>query len=203
MAMPNIPNEPFNDNIDEVCRFVDTMAERGELPPTSAVQKVSAIRSITSVLSEDEPREAKWILDNLDDITRRWATKHPEFKSTTVKTYESKARSGIEAYFEWKRDPKGFKFERHGAPRVERGKEEKASKAAPPPQVAPSNDTGRSFRYPLPGGRDFQYSPPSDGLSVAEVRRIGMHLLTLATDWEPGTPATPAESFAVVRQSQD
>ncbi|HEY3816778.1 MAG TPA: hypothetical protein VGL81_06395 [Polyangiaceae bacterium] len=200
MAMPNIPDDTNDASIDEVISFIDSMAERGELPSSSAVQKNSAIRNMASVLAEDEPRTARYVLANLENISLRWATKNPQFKGSTVKTYESKARAAIEAYFDWKRDPKGFKFERHGAPRAERPKEEKPPKVVAPSAPPPSNDTSKTFRYPLPGGREFVYSVPDDGLSVAEVRRIGMHLLTLAKDWEPGMPAGGADAFAVVHR---
>jgi hypothetical protein len=201
MATPNLPDDQNDANIEDVCSWIDSMAKRGELPHTSAQQKISALRSITSILGEDEPKDARSVLNTLPDITLRWATKNPTFKGTTVQTYESKARAAIESYFEWKRDPKGFKFERHtSAPRGERVKSNDEKAAPGSGRVPPAaNDTRRTFRYPLPNGREFAYEMPTDGLSVAEVRRIGMHLLTLATDWQPGAASTSGESFAVVR----
>ncbi|HTA91227.1 MAG TPA: hypothetical protein VK745_16690 [Polyangiaceae bacterium] len=201
-----------NPSPEDVCLFLKQKAERGEIAENSARLKATSIRQLVTVLGEDEPKTAQYVLENIQSIATRWATLNSaDAKGETAKTYESRARSAIESYFEWVRDPKGFKFKRSAPRATPEAKEPKAQKteakptAASPETPAPAAQAPeqevRSF--PLGAGREaFNFMLPSGGLDVRDVRKIVCHLLTLAKDFDPTVPSH-AQVFSIVTAHKD
>ena len=71
MAMPNLSDDNQDANINDVCTFIETMAGRGELPQSSAQQKISAVKAFASILADDEPHDARYLLNNRPRVTGR------------------------------------------------------------------------------------------------------------------------------------
>jgi hypothetical protein len=189
-------------SLDDVCTWTTVKSERGEIPPTSARLKLTSLRQLTSVLGSDEPREAAWVLENLRDIARRWATLNSS-RPETARTYESRARGALEDYLAWIKDPTGFKFKR--TPQRTEKDEKPQAKAqpvqstafappAPPPVATPS-----AFRaFPLGTDRgDFVFQFPPGGITSRDAKKIACHLFTLATDFDLGD-AAQASVFSMV-----
>lgn len=191
-------------SVEDVARWLEAKAERGEIAANTARLKVTALRQLTTPLGEDEPRDAAWVLEHIDDLSKRWATLNQQYQSATAASYASRARSAIEDYFRWRDNPTTFKFRDSGRKTSERADPSDVRKpegprkknVAPPSDVdRPERSSGSARALPLGNGREFTFTIPDD-LAVTDVRRIAAHLLTYATDWEP---PTPAEAFAVVR----
>ena len=188
-------------SIEDVCTWLEAKAERGELPSTTARLKCTALRQIVGPIADDEPRDAKYVLENVEALTKRWATLNSKYKSDTALTYASRVKSALEEYFRWQTAPTTFRF-RPSPARPEKVKAETLPRAAdvtktaePANQPVDGNPSAVLRSFPLPDGREFCFSLPAN-LSETDVRRIGLHLMTYATDWDPKTPMA---AFAMVR----
>lgn len=190
---------PSTTTIEDVCTWTNLKAERGEIAANSARLRVTALRALTSVLAPEEPRDAASVLGDLQNIARRWATLHSGMKGDTARTYESRAKSAIDDYLAWTKDPTGFKFTRRDtASRTDAGQEKAPARKpkpapstpvdhAPPPPPPPSN-SGSMRSFPL--GKDkgeFVFRLP-DEITINDVKKIALHLATYATDFDPSVP---------------
>lgn len=186
-----------NASADQVSAWADRAGERGLLNPTTARLKVTALRRILSVLADDEMMGAQEILANLDALVVRLARKeggNPE----TLGTYKQRAESILRDFLDYHNDP--LAFQNKNAERsakvttkptkpAEKKKAETGVTRADAP-ASESNEsagvgTGRRFAFPLSGGREFVYILPPDGIRMNEVMRIGFHLGSMATDFDP------------------
>lgn len=55
--------------------------------------RVTSLRQIVEMVAADEPRTAQHVLDNIERLRDRWATKNLGAKSDTAKTYASRAKT--------------------------------------------------------------------------------------------------------------
>ncbi|HMR08730.1 MAG TPA: hypothetical protein PKA88_23280 [Polyangiaceae bacterium] len=154
----------------EVLHFLESKARRKQIPNDAARQRSMALRQLVSVLTEDEPRELHWVLDNLEDIARRWATQNAEAKGQTSRTYLSRARSCISDYLAWRQDPSGWTFRQRKSPQR---------------KVRASVKKAETRHLPLGDGADFEFMLPARALTMADVARITHHLASFAQDFDP------------------
>lgn len=192
-------------SIEEVLTWIHSMGTKGMYQPTSARLRSTALTCLVSVLADDEPKDAKSVLDQIADIAKRWATlnnANPE----TANTYLSRARSALEHFFEYKADPTKFKPKvRQRTERAAKGKAEEtrvertaeiiplnAHGGEPPPRPSKAVRT-----FPLSRG-EMSFSLPEGGLSVVDVWKLTCHLITFAEDFDPTNP-THAKLFSLVR----
>jgi hypothetical protein len=196
MANP-APQQVYD--INQVRAWLTAMGERGIYQSTSARLRATAIDQITSILAMDERNDPQWVLDNLDDLTARWATKN-NAKGDTAQTYKSRAKVALEDFFRYQQDPLSFKprvkvVSPEPAKRSERKPAKEASTAeafSDTPTAAASVPTrpaspARGFRsYPLDTqGAEFIFQLPAAGLTLRDVQRVAWHLATMATDFDP------------------
>lgn len=191
-------------SLDEVTTWIQSMGAKGFYQPTSARLRTTALTCLVSVLADDEPKDARSVLEQIGDIARRWATLN-NANPDTASSYLSRARSALEHFFEYKADP--TKFKPKVRQRVERGSKgkdvqvstERTAEIVPldpttevPPRTA---ESGRSFalsRGPL------SFTLPEGGLTVIDVWKLTCHLVTFAEDFDPTNP-THARLFSLVR----
>lgn len=182
-------------DLARVKEWVISMGDKGIYQATSARLRATAIDQLTSVLAEDEPKDPRWVLDNIETITMRWATKN-DAKRDTATTYRTRAKGALEDFFNFMANPLTFKprvravaaepakrTDRKAA-KVEEDTEaeeaiDKAPSAAPPPPVTNLRS------YPLPDGAEFKFILPDRGVTTKDVQRIAWHLATMATDFDP------------------
>jgi hypothetical protein len=204
-----------NPSFDEVCSWLEKKSASGEVPKSSSRLAITALRQLTTVLQEDEPRDVDHIADNLASLSARWQNLNPDKRGDTARTYESRARWALEAYRAWKADPTGFRFKKKearsdGESRVRKPVAEKRDRApgAPAPEApttaghgtAPNPGTQRSL--PLGTGRgEFRFELPANGLEVRDVMRITYHLITLCEDFDPSAPSQ-AQLFSIIRRGE-
>lgn len=217
---------------EEVTGWHQAKADRGEIPQVTVKLRITALNQLLTVLGQDEPRNAEWLLENIEDIGRRWATKtqgNPE----TARTYTGRAKSALFDYLAWKQDPMKFRFraKETSSERSKKAKDKPKAKSTPveaathpPASLATGGATASTAQtlkspgammgtaggfsearrtFPLgPNREPFPFELPSDGLTVHDVKRIACHLLTLANDFDPSMPSH-AQMFAIINQRGD
>lgn len=191
MTIPSQQSAKYD--IAAVKPWLNTMADRGIFPENSARLRATAIKELTSILGDDEPKDVVSILSSLDDLTRRWATANTANPATAA-TYKQRARRGLEDFLAFQADPTGFrpkvvKLVPDGAKTPKKAKETteivpKATKPTTEQKAEPATDRPPERSYPLPNG-EFLYRLPAGGLTIHDVQRIAWHLATMATDFDP------------------
>jgi hypothetical protein len=203
-----------NPTCQDVYTWLNAKAACGDLPASSVRLQITALNSFAECIAPDEPPDdAAFVKDNLDLLANRWSTLHPSAKSDTVRAYVTRAKGALAVYFDWRADPKGFRFER---PRPRKPSSEKAeplppvstppvaaaAAASPPPPQPPPAPPGagagmEQHRFRLGPDRYATMVHPED-MTVAEWRRWAVNALTRCVDFNPDDPA-PSLSLAVVR----
>lgn len=198
--------------LDDAKAWVDAMSERGMYDPNSARVRATAITRLTSVLSDDEPRIALWVLEHIDEIGQRWARKN-NGNSLTTRTYVSRAKTALTDFLKYQTDPMSFKGKsRSAAAKPQRDKKAAGLENAKPgglitqvtpifsESAAPASTCGvaqksttsqelRTFPLDANAGRIFRYALPDDGVvHFREVARIFCHLISFADDFDPTNP---------------
>ena len=87
--------------------WLAAMGERGMYAGSTVSTRTTALARLASMLSDDEPSDPRSLLENLDGLTRRWATKH-QANPNTANTYKSRARSTLREFLEYQEDPTKF-----------------------------------------------------------------------------------------------
>lgn len=202
-----------NPSFDEVCSWLEKKSASGEVPKSSSRLAITALRQLTTVLQEEEPRDVDHVADNLASLSARWQNLNPDKRGDTARTYESRARWALEAYRAWKADPTGFRFKKKearsdGEPRARKAVAEKREKVAEAPPLEAQNAPGQvplssaSRSLPLGNGRgEFRFDLPTQGLEVRDVMRITYHLVTLCEDFDPTAPSQ-AQLFSIIRRGE-
>jgi hypothetical protein len=184
--------------LEKVKPWLEAMAERGTIQGTTARLRATALDQLTSILAEDEPRVVEWVLEKLDEIAARWATKN-NAKAETAQAYKSRAKGALEGFLQYNENPLGFrptgKAARAKSPRknTERQPSEATPEALGPSpsstlqaQTNSAGAAGLDRSYPLDSnGKEFRFRIPSGGITMRDVQRIGWHLATIATDFDP------------------
>lgn len=201
MNVASIASNVNSNHMDQVVHFLLSKSERGEIPPETARQRCTAIKQILSPLGPEEPHDIDYVEANLDAIGERWATLNPNMKGDTAKAYISRTRASIEDWKAWRKNASGWKFSKRAsnpkAKKDESIERPKASAEATSPASATAPPAGAKVRtFPIDDERDFSIVLPLGGITVTEARRIAYTLVTLARDFDPGTPSDP---FAITR----
>lgn len=190
-------------SVDEVKTWLKAMGERGVYGGASARIRATAIERLATVLAKDEPRDAKWLLEHMDDVARRWATKN-QANPTTTETYRSRAKATLRDYLEYQKDPAKFrpagggspknpvngrpkkKAEQSGGARGSTNETEAAERMLGSTEMVslPATDANsQSFSFVLTGSRRAHLVVPSD-LTTTDIKilRKQIELLELQVD---------------------
>ena len=201
-------NSVDNASLEEVTQWIKDMGERGTYQPTTARHRITALERLTSVLADDEPKDARYVLENIETICDRW-TRKENANPSTANTYLSRSRIALSDFFEYRNDPRGFKGRGKGTrgERAERAPKKeasgngaaelnvaKSSESPPSSEVVRVADRDSLRTFPVAGG-EFLYKLP-EGATMADIRKIAFHLVTFATDFGEGE----MPSFSMVRQ---
>lgn len=161
--------------IPDVVEWLKQIGAKGVIPLATAISRITALQSLSTVLSDDDSTEVKDIAQDIDHIGQRWGTKHHSNPKTTG-VYVSRARTALAEYESFRADPKSFKPAR-------RRKKNKQ------PDSNGFNSNGLTRRFPVSStGEEFEYAIPQSGLRMNDVLRIAHHLATFALDFDPTRP---------------
>lgn len=173
------------ETIEDVKTWLQAMGQKGMYGGAGARLRATALEQLTSVLGEDESRDPKSLLDGLDDLARRWATKNRANPSTT-NTYRSRAKATLKEYIEFHQDPTKFRPSRQSPSKRVANAERKRSEDEGPrhsvgtfvdSQVMPTLPEGstpsgmQSFSFTLSAGRRAQLVVPV-GLTPGDIKLI-------------------------------
>ncbi len=177
-------------DLKQVTTWLEAMEQRGLFNNNTARLRATAIDQFSQILAEDEPKTVSYMLGQIETIAKRWTTKK-NANPATADAYRSRARAAMDEFLKYQADPSSFKGPaKTSGPSVKRPSEEKSKRASPAensesPSTPPGPMQMQPYRsYPLTNG-DFLYKMPEKGIVVADVRRLMLHMLTLATDFDP------------------
>lgn len=178
-------------------RWLVEMTKLGLLRPTSARLRWNALVQLSTVLGANEPREAEWLLRNLEELAQRWAATS-KAQADTVAQYKSRARSTLADYIEFRNDPDAFVAKRRQANNPTRKGTLPGSQRHSPLDGAQATflfhghgaATGTRGALPLGQGQAevFAYQLPDRRLRMQDVWRIAAHLMTLSVDFDLSDP---------------
>lgn len=156
------------ETIEDVKRWLRAMGERGLYGGSSVRIRTTALERLTSVMGDDDPTEVSWIVDNIETLTHRWATRN-QANPATAATYKSRALSTLRDFVEYHENPTGFRGPRRrrnakatGASGGSTGRKQTAkdtSERTENRSVAVDAST-QSFSFVLSGGRRAQLVVP-------------------------------------------
>jgi len=107
--------------IEDVINFANEMTKKGYYNKGTNANRISALNALCAVLSAEE-KEPQNISDNLDTITKRWATATTA-APTNIGPTKSNVKKLLEDFFQYKSDPASLK------PKGLRTKKEKTTKS--------------------------------------------------------------------------
>ena len=101
-------NVKTNNDIKKIIKWAEAMKTKGIFPSSTAFNRIKSLNRLASILGVDESKDPKSLLEGLEDIAHRWATKTSATpKSATIT--KSHAKRLLEDYIEYQKDPAGFK----------------------------------------------------------------------------------------------
>lgn len=114
--------------IDELKVWLRAMSDRGVYGSAAARVRATAVEQLTTVLGEGEPKDPAWLLENIDAVTNRWATKN-HANPDTANTYKSRAKSTLAEFLDYVEDPSRFRGPR--SRRAQRTTQQRTKTTAP------------------------------------------------------------------------
>ena len=203
-------SDPQKVRAEQATEFADAMGRRGQYNPTTARLFKTALQRFLSIMADEEPKTAKAVLDQLDELCDRWARLN-NADPRTARQYKRRARLLLTDFISYLGDPTGFKGRGHSAggspprksdPPSKKKSEPRAAKAPVAESTAPP-PVGKPLRsYPLGDGREIEFRLPDGGIRWPEVAKFALHLLTMATDFDPTVPEQ-ARMFAIVKRGPE
>lgn len=176
-------------------RLLDLRVDARQLSRKEAQARTIAVSRMCSVAPAQHRNSARWVIEHLAELAEAYGSGR-SLSSSTLKTYASRAHStltqlepelssptavakAIEPVLLSAPPPSRDQSYRHFGP-LGLGSRFSDALAAPRP---PERE------LPLPGGGTFFFRPPPQGLKLADVQRIAVHLATLASDFDPSRQA--------------
>jgi hypothetical protein len=171
--------------------FTRYTANKGLIKASTARTWRIAVTQLLTHVSEAEDADVRNI--DIESVTRRYANRNPQaLKPESLATYQRRLALAIHEFVKWVDDPANYKpfglTQSVTKPASKRKAEKKsgtgASAATDKIEVLTANDDSGSLPLPFPIRSNFlaQVVVPRD-LTVAEARRIGAFLETVAVDF--------------------
>jgi hypothetical protein len=205
---------------EEVLKFLEFVGRKSILNERAVNCRLTACNNLFSVLNEEEDN-LEYIMNNLDLLVHRFRNRNPSVRASTMKVYKSRVKSSIEDFRSWSADPFAWErqvSEKAKLHEREQRKAQRAARKAVDPEdtfvaakgispliadleeevFAESLETevppGKARKVSFPIKPDFtvEVTIPAEGLSLKELRRLGMFLLPYCTDFETISKDWPA-----------
>jgi len=208
-------------SIQEVIEWTESQMRKADMGEASARVRITSLQQMAEQVDDGEPGDAQWVADNIDRLRERWARRNKDAKSSTARTYASRASATIREYFRWAAAPDKYvppslrtsEKPRDGASGAKsKSKTRKAAQkdapteapqeAAPAPATQPQQLQGKTRSYEVEGG-EILFQLPADGVTFNDVKKFAVHLLTLATDFDISSPEQGQLFAMVVRGNRE
>lgn len=183
---------------EEVLKFLEFVGKKSILDEHAVNCKLTACNSLFSVLNDDED-SIDYILGNLDLLLNRYLNKNKSVTHNTLKVYKSRVKSCLEDYKAWSADP--FAWERNltekklAEKREEKKQKPQKAKLKKSVQHAVAEEeiseeaslpteksTQLRVAFPIREGLSIEVTLPKDGLTLKELKRLGMYLFPYCKD---------------------
>lgn len=203
--------------ITEVFKFLDYTVNKNFLNTNTAGSRKTACKNLFDVLDENE-KTVEYVAKNLDSVVHRFGIKNKDkFTGQTIEVYKSRVKNTLDDFDSWTTDKAGWERNVIGRSKTSsaKPKEEKPSagkgkqsgarrpEAAAPAEEATysSGKATRKLSFPIRPDFEAKVEIPMDGLTSAELRRLGLFLLPYCNDLSSEN-MNPAEWGALVRQDK-
>jgi hypothetical protein len=160
--------------IEDVRDWILSRQKEGAYRGAGARIRRTAIEQLADVLSTEESRDPEWMLHNIEQISQRWAEKHPQANPATASTYRSRARATLREFLDSTKDPA-----RHSAntspstspPNTDLRATKNKPPAAAPSLPMPATAETQSFSFALSCGRRAHVAVPTN-LTKLDIKLI-------------------------------
>ena len=186
---------------EEVLKFLEFTARKSILNEHAVNCRLTACHNLFSVLNEDEDT-IDYILGNLEILINRFRNRNNNVRASTLKVYKSRVKSSLEDYKAWCANP--FQWERSVSDRQKASQNQEPKKPKKEKKVeaigvelpdvhelvepvvssAPRSKSERKVEFPIRPGFAIEMTLPSDGLSLKELKRLGLFLYPYCTDFD-------------------
>ncbi|MBY0372334.1 hypothetical protein K2X33_16760 [bacterium] len=196
---------------EEVLKFLEFAGRKSILNEHAIHNRLTACNNLFGVLNEEED-SLDYILSNLDVLVNRFRNRNNNVRASTLKVYKSRVKSSIEDFKAWSADP--FAWERavtdkaKAAAAADKHKDKKQpvkpagkkAKVALPVEeemeasleVAPvSSDAVRHVSFPIRKDFCVEMTLPPEGITLKELKRLGLFLYPYCQDIDPGSSHGP------------
>jgi hypothetical protein len=179
---------------EALARFVDYVVDKGLVNPSTAQGWRVATAKVLEDLSGEEKADVRRI--DVEATFRAFLNRNPgRLSPASVGEYRRRVGRAIEEFVSWVENPGGYgnRSAAWAAKTEQRPRSRPAGLSRREQRSANSSgssasDEEMSLDYPLRPGRLARVVLPRD-LTVDEARRMGAFLVTLASDFKPGSVA--------------
>ncbi len=195
---------------EEVLKFLEFVGRKHILSEHAVNCRLTACNNLFAVLNEEEDH-LDYILQNLDVLTNRFRNSNPNVQASTLKVYKSRVKSSMEDFKEWSADPflwersitdkaKATKSDHRKDGKKKTKKVEAAPETKPAPRAktvetkvleTPSAGQGHRVSFPLRSGCRVEMVLPEDGITLKELKKLGLFLYPYCKDMDPENPKWP------------
>jgi hypothetical protein len=187
---------PNLQGFEEELEFAKAQEKRHDWRTTTTNNFISALRAVISVMDENEPRTAEYVLENLDDLLRRWVIK-TDGKQSSAKDYRKRVTTFLTEHRRYKADPLNFKTAveyrtSKRRPKATAAKSvSKPSKSPPAPPPVPAEV--KLDEFAIEGRGSFKWTWDGEAPhTAADAQRFAYYLVLKATDFAPPPIVRPA-----------
>lgn len=161
--------------VEDVEKFMLSLLRKWDASNYDIRIHITPLKQISTCIKADEYGDIQWMLEHMDILAERLAQQNPSLKNGTVKSYASRAKRAIREYLSWDKSPDTYP-----------GWRCKKVKKKEKPVVATTQSQKNEWRmFPLGNERgQIVFRLPPNGLRVRDVKKIFLHLSTLASDFE-------------------
>lgn len=205
---------------EEVLKFLEFVGRKSILNERAVNCRLTACNNLFDVLNEEEDN-LDYIMGNLDLLVHRFRNRNPNVRASTMKVYKSRVKHSIEDFQSWSADPFVWERQvSEKAKLLERGQRKSlraARKISEPVEdaiarkvatqalselgelevdtaedTAETVDRARKVQFPIRSGTTVEVTLPAEGLTMKELRKLGMFLFPYCTDFDAVAKDWPA-----------
>lgn len=205
--------------LTEVIEFLDIANSKGFLNSFTVQSRITGCNKFFEILDEDQ-KNVEYLDKNLEIVKARFANLNKDVRGNTVDQYARRVRLVLSDFLAWKQDRSAWEREisskqsarqtttkEKAAPKKDKPKkkttaEETHETISAMPNEAPSEKSGRTVSFPLREDFDLSITLPVKGITLSELKRLGLFLLPYISDWEEKTDPNGL-FFPLVKPRQD
>lgn len=197
--------EAATKTIEDLCAWLSLMGTKGMWSSDAARQSTTAVKSLASTLSEDEPRALRWFQDNMEMLAHRHANKTGG--GATTRTYFGKAQRAVAEYVLFLSNATAYAGLRTKERRSRTGATARSHRSsAPPPPITETHanvaeevaDDVHRVTFPTARGGVVSIDVPLGKLARDDVYRLAQMLGAFCVDFpaqQTSTQAVDADPF--------